>query len=492
MRHAIMIMAHKDIGQLCHLVKYFSQDCDVFIHLDKKYELTERDIEQIRRHPQVRHLEQTYEVHWGGTSVLDCEMALIRKAYNGSNADYFHLISGQDYPIRPLNQFLQFFEEHRDEERNEYIQFTHMPHPRWEHNTFRRLQYYYPYDMAGDKPNPRSWVAKEVLKQQMRGVKRPLPDEFDHIYCGSQWFSVSRNAIKILLEYTEQQPSFYKRMWMTFAPEECYVATVLVNKLDEKKIENNNLRFIRWKYENGNSPANLDKKHFRYLIEGNRLFARKIERSCSEELLDEIDHYLHHDNQIRSLSTGGWDYDGFLSYGFDKDFCQHIGQLWCDIGAKSAIDMGCGAGIYVAEWRERGLSFAGYDANPHTPKLSSMLLPEGDEPCGVADITEEIIVDSQFDMVICKDVLPYIPESMDSIAIHNLAQLSSRIVLVSWNKDCRQQHVRCRNLQAKYLVSMFETEGFVVEHYLTARVRMTLANANYCIFIKKGKQIINN
>ena len=103
-------------------------------------------------------------------------------------------------------------------------------------------------------------------------MKRPIPDEFDHLYGGSQWFSISRHAATTLLDYTDRSPSFYGRMWMTFAPEECYVATVLVNLLDKDSIEPWNHRFIRWKYENGNRPANLGCEHFRFLLDKGYLF----------------------------------------------------------------------------------------------------------------------------------------------------------------------------------------------------------------------------
>lgn len=36
MRHAILILAHKNLEQLCRLVEYFKYDCDVFIHIDRK------------------------------------------------------------------------------------------------------------------------------------------------------------------------------------------------------------------------------------------------------------------------------------------------------------------------------------------------------------------------------------------------------------------------------------------------------------------------
>ena len=32
MKHAILILAHKNIGQLCRLAGYFEKDCDVSFH----------------------------------------------------------------------------------------------------------------------------------------------------------------------------------------------------------------------------------------------------------------------------------------------------------------------------------------------------------------------------------------------------------------------------------------------------------------------------
>lgn len=36
MKHAILIMAHKHFDHLKHLIEYFSRDCFVFVHVDKR------------------------------------------------------------------------------------------------------------------------------------------------------------------------------------------------------------------------------------------------------------------------------------------------------------------------------------------------------------------------------------------------------------------------------------------------------------------------
>lgn len=488
MKHAILVLAHKNVRQLCRLIGYFSRDCDVFVHIDKKQPFSREDEEMLRSYRQVKLVSREYDVNWGGTSVLESELHLLRMAVRQSDADYFHLISGQDYPVRPLDHFLAFFERNAGKE---YISYLHLPHPNWENNTFRRLQYYYPFDDASGQRNPRGWVWEQVRRQQERGLKRPIPDEFDHLYGGSQWFSISRHAATTLLDYTDRSPSFYGRMWMTFAPEECYVATVLVNLLDKDSIEPWNHRFIRWKYENGNRPANLGYEHFRFLLDKDYLFARKIELPCSMSLLDRIDRYMWQDGAICPMPTGGWQYDGFLQYVYEAAFEEFVVWMWWSVGAQTGIDIGCGSGLYVSQWRKRGLAFAGYDANPHTPVLSGLLLPEGDEACDVADLTEELDVETPSDMVVCKDVFPYIPVALWPAAVRNLARLSSHFILLSWHIPESQSALPHRELTEEETLPDFANEGYVLERYLTACLHIRLKRKDCCVLTRKNMQLIN-
>ena len=481
MKHAILILAHKNVEQLCRLVKYFDCHCEVYIHIDKKQPIGIYEENILRAYPQVKLVSRDYDVNWGGTSVLESEMYLLRMAVDLGDADYFHLISGQDYPIRPLDHFLKFFEENAGKE---FISYLHLPHPQWEDNTFRRLQYFYPYDYASGQENPRQWVREQVRIQREKGSKRPIPDEFEHLYGSSQWFSITREAVTTLLAYTDSSPSLYGKLWMTFAPEECYIATVLVNLIDKENIVQSNCRFIRWKYENGNRPANLGCEHFRYMLECECLIARKIEMPYSMELVNRIDKYLHRDNQIELKYTGGWIYDGFIKYRYDAKFADYVARMWCEIDARTGIDMGCGAGLYVAQWRSRGLSFAGYDANPYTKKLSTMLLPENDTPCDFADLTDLLDVDCQFDLVVCKDVLPYIPKELEQTAIQNLTNLSAGFIILSWNVPEEFSVLPHRQIAEEALLALLKENNFVKERYMTANMRVILNSKDCCVFVR--------
>lgn len=469
MKHAILIMAHKEFEHLYHLIEYFDKNCYVFIHIDTKSEFTDKEMEKLKALAQVKAVYRKFSIHWGGFSILRCEMFMLRDAMSQCDAEYFHPISGQDYPVCPLGQFLDFFEKNKGVN---FIQYVHLPHPRWERNTFTRFRYFYIYDWIKNGKKSYQLVKKLIDFQRKYSIKRRIPDFFNHLYGNSQWFSINRKAVTDLTEYTDKHPALYRRMWMTFAPEESYIATVLVNLTNGKGIVPNNYRFIRWKYENGSSPANLCIKHFRLLTERQYLFARKFETPHKDELIKAIDRYLIYGQQeIQIMHNGGWKYNGFRKYKYEEQFTNAVMHINKYAVIESVLDMGCGSGAYVAALRECGLATAGYDANPYTEELSKHLLKEDDVPCGQADLTNDLEIESSFDLVICKDVLPYIPENMESKAIKNLSRLSSKYILTSWytTDENTEENVRCR--QEKEVIELFSHYGFRLNTVLSAQVR---------------------
>ena len=46
---------------------------------------------------------------------------MLREVLRRCDAEYVHLISGQDYPMKPLGEFLLFFEQHRDKDCMQYF-----------------------------------------------------------------------------------------------------------------------------------------------------------------------------------------------------------------------------------------------------------------------------------------------------------------------------------------------------------------------------------
>lgn len=286
MTHAILILAHKNPEMFVPLIEYFKQECAVYIHYDRNALLTEKEVTRLHSFPQVKGLYRQFSVHWGGYSVLQAELFLLQQAYNDGFADYYHVISGQDYPIKPFHVFLDFFESHP---MLDFMEYKAYPVTGWDNSFFDRFRYTYFYDMIdGRSPQGKAFMGKAVQLQAQYGVaQEPLP-YFPVIYKGSQWMSLSSDAVSFLLTYTRTHPQFCHWIERTFAPEESYIQTVLVN-LRGGSVVNDNLRFILWTGENGNNPSNLSIQHWDQIVESNAIFARKMEPPYCTELIRMID-----------------------------------------------------------------------------------------------------------------------------------------------------------------------------------------------------------
>lgn len=289
MKHAILILAHKDFTHLRHLIEYFTKNCYVYVHVDKKADINDEELRLISSMPQVRTVYRQFHVHWGGFSVLEAELSLFKRAYEDVEADYYHLISGQDYPIKPLNAFLNYFEKRGEKD---YIEYKPYPITNWGSAFFNRFRFYYLADDVNWQTSNGKRFMGELLKLQADyNVRREPIREFNIIYKGSQWMSLTRDTVDLVLKYTDEHPSFLQRLKYTFAPEESYIHTILLNSR-KGKILNNNLRYIRWNAENGNNPSNLSIEHFDDIRDSNAFFARKMERPYCNPLIQLIDRHL--------------------------------------------------------------------------------------------------------------------------------------------------------------------------------------------------------
>ena len=480
MKHAILILAHKDFDQVRHLIEYFVRDCYVYVHIDKKAAITPEELHSIDSMPQVRAVYRKYKVHWGGFSILKTEMFLLRQVLKDGDCDYVHLISGQDYPIKPLDDFLKFFEEHKGKE---FIRYANIPNRNWDHYTFYRFQYFFPYDYIDAPLKIREAKIRLAVKLQKKiGLKRRIPDYFDFLYGSTQWFSITQNAVSVLLNYTKRNPTFYRRCRWTFAPEEYYIATVLGNLLPKNSIEPKDLRFIRWKYENENYPANLRKNYFHILTkQKDNLFARKLEKGKCEDLIKLIDKYMLKDPTLEITETGGWRYNGLRKYEYSESVAVALFSLCKNLNVHSVLDFGCGAGMYVSGLRNRGIPATGVDANPYTPELSSLILAEGDEPCGTADLTQPMETDTPFDMILCMDVLTFIPSNYLLVVYMNLSILSSKYILLSEKVRCLESTVKNMDFHEK----SFRKLGFFKESLASNILNKTLEKENVRLLLLK-------
>jgi len=146
------------------------------------------------------------------------------------------------------------------------------------------------------------------------------------------------------------------------------------------------------------------------------------------------------------------------------------------------LDIGCGAGMYVAALRRFGFHVAGYDSNPFTKQLSTSILTNFDEPCGIANLVGNIENDETFDFVMCVDVLPYISIENGYLekAISNLSKLSSKSILLVWNHSFDE-----KKEEKKLIFTILNEAAFFEDKFATKFFKsMSQINPYAYIFVK--------
>ena len=294
MTQAILITAYKDFEHLEEIIKCFDARFEIFIHIDKKSLLTKEAKKVLNTYSSVKLISQKFRVNWGGVNHLKSILFLSKKALDNPNNFYFHLISGQDFPIQNREAFDNFFSENRNFEFLDYFSF---PHSGWADNGgWDRVNFYNFYDwLNAKKPNSYRNIKRIVEFQKKIGFKRPFYSiaMAPKLYGGATWWSLSRECLSHVVDYTQENSFLLKRLKHTFCSEEIYFPTVIMNSKFSSKVENRNLRFIDWKYRNGNSPAILDDSDYESLMASKDFFARKFGHNFSKNLIKKIKKGIH-------------------------------------------------------------------------------------------------------------------------------------------------------------------------------------------------------
>lgn len=291
MKQAILITAYKNYPHLEEIIDFFDANYELYIHIDKKSNISNDELNHLKNKCQVQLVSQKYNVNWGSFNHLKSILYLTKSALKNPEIFYFHLISGHDFPIKKLNQFNDFFNKNAD---FEFISYFDVPKIGWADNQgMDRLEYYNLYDIFNAKePNQKKWIRRIFNLQKKLGIKRKIETKMPKLYGGSTWWSLSRKAVEYVINYTNQNKFVLNRFKYTLCSEEFYFQTVIMNSSFAINVTNNSLRYIDWTPRNGNNPAVLDETDFEKIVNSDAFFARKFEYPLSVNILSEIKTYL--------------------------------------------------------------------------------------------------------------------------------------------------------------------------------------------------------
>lgn len=265
MKQAFLIMAHNNLPMLQALISSLDhKKVDIYIHIDLKFKDFKEEVLLDKIQFSNIYFVDKQKVFWGGYSQIQVELSLFRAAYFSSqNYTYYHLMSGQDVLLQPIDSILEYFSNQYP---SQFIEYD-----RVDESTLKRIKFYYPFQDRINKRSISSRVAKVGVEvQKILRVDRIKKNELA-FYKGSNWVSITRDAVGSILK--ETKPIIEKSFKNGFLVDEMYKQTIIGQTKHKYDIKNNNLRYIDW--ERGN-PYTFKVSDLPELISSNKLFARKV------------------------------------------------------------------------------------------------------------------------------------------------------------------------------------------------------------------------
>lgn len=216
MKVCYLILAHNNFDHLNRLLDAIDTE-DVLsfcIHIDKKAEVDFNIIKNIK----ADIIPGRKDIRWGGFSMIEASLALLEYAkVKYSEADYFILISGVDYPIRNSSYLDNLLSEQK-----EYIDIAPIPVP---YKPKERYEYYYfDYDRRNLKFYNPKFLFEVFLKKI--GFKRNTPFQ---VYVGSQWFALTGKCIDYILKAVKEDSRYVKYFRHVLVPDEAFFQTIVAH-----------------------------------------------------------------------------------------------------------------------------------------------------------------------------------------------------------------------------------------------------------------------
>ena len=281
MRAAYLITAYNDPLLLNGLAAVLgAAHRDLFIHIDAKSDVGQFDLPHLAH---AHFLEDRVRVHWGNVSMLTAAMRLLEEAVGRGAYDYYVLLSGSDFPIKPVEAFERFLDLSGGRSFH-----TVRPALNWFEGR-KRLRSHYRLE-----ERTRWGVAMQRLRFLQTylgpwGARTP-PADFDVYYSGSTWFTVHRDVAHWMLDCWAR-PSLREYFSTVYCADEIFIPTVIANSPSPERHEHRSIRLLKWR--GMANPKVLDMDDLADIRASDAFFARKFSSVLSRDLLAWLAREVH-------------------------------------------------------------------------------------------------------------------------------------------------------------------------------------------------------
>lgn len=287
---AYVVLSHRNPDQVLRLVRALGEGpaARVLVRHDPRGpRLTGSEIEAAGG--EAIHDEIQFE--WGGWSQLELILSCLREAAARHDPDWTLILSGQDYPLRPLADIEGELEASLVDGRLGAVrQVEPNRPPTGEDEFFLRCRYrHYTRPRAmGALPRALRPLAYARELPPLVGVRRlerpPLP-----FFACADWLTLGRRALTATLAAADDR-RLMRHFRRVAVPSESFFATVLLND-PALTIERDHRRFAPFPHAGAPHPDTLTSDDLERLLASGADFARKFDAAVDSRVLDLLDEH---------------------------------------------------------------------------------------------------------------------------------------------------------------------------------------------------------
>ena len=288
-KHAYLIIAHNHFDQLQTLLELIDDERnDIYLHVDRKAK--EFNASQLYVKYSSLTLVDRLSISWGGHSLVWCELNLLKAAVP-KHYEYYHLLSGNDLPLKSQDEIHAFFDKNGS---RDYIGFDISANE--SKNFMYRVRYFHFLRNLITQPQPTQFWEKLLNRlegyslkiQQLLKVKRK---EHFPLYKGDQWFSITDELAKFIVL---QSKTIKKQFRFSACSDELLVQSMVMHPQyqHKKRLAKNCLRAIDWNRSNGMSPYTYRAEDVATLLASPSLWARKFDQCIDAKAIELVSKHL--------------------------------------------------------------------------------------------------------------------------------------------------------------------------------------------------------
>lgn len=316
MRIAFLILNHRAPAQLLRLIRTLRRelpDSPIVVHHDEFRAELGRDLLDFDDNAFL--LTTGTPISWGDFGVVDAYWQCLSWMGQNIEFDYVILLSGQDYPIRPLAPLaadlaaagadiwldavpideLGRRKDRVNRRRRQLYQYRPAAEPARSSLARCRLRrrtailidvlnnvqpFFYVYKFSDQQPWRLGWRARHTPFT----LAEPC-------WFGSMWLTLSRRAAEFVVDAVRRRPDYVEYCRRTAHPDESATATLVCNA-PWVRIERRDLHYVRWTHSGTGHPDVFRTEDLPELLTAPGYFARKFDIATDAHVLDELDGIL--------------------------------------------------------------------------------------------------------------------------------------------------------------------------------------------------------